>query len=61
MSEIGAYFDRDHPSVRNSIRSVERRLLSRAPWRYRAEELATRLDAAAILERPRKERKPRRR
>jgi len=50
MSQIGAFFHRDHPSVRNSVKSVERRMLTRAPLRYRVEELATRLDAAAVID-----------
>ena len=41
---IGRAFDRDHPSVRNAVKVVERRMLERAPLRYRVEALCTRLD-----------------
>lgn len=57
MSRIGAFFLRDHPSVRNAVQSIERKMLSRAPLRYQIEELASRLDAASILEIPRADRK----
>jgi chromosomal replication initiator protein len=41
---IGRAFDRDHPSVRNAVKVVERRMLERAPLRYRVEALCARLD-----------------
>lgn len=50
VSKIGAFFQRDHPAVRNAVQSIERKMLSRAPQRYRIEELASRLDAASIVE-----------
>jgi chromosomal replication initiator protein len=44
VSEIGAAFGRDHPSVRNAILKIERAMLERAPLRYQVEALSDRLD-----------------
>jgi chromosomal replication initiator protein len=41
---IARAFGRDHPSVANAVRRVERALLERAPLRYQVEELTNRLD-----------------
>ncbi len=45
LAVIAGYFDRDHPSVSNAIKAIERRMLERAPLRYQVEEIAKRLDA----------------
>ena len=47
LSEIGRALGRDHPSVANALRAVERALLERAPLRYQVEELAARLERRA--------------
>ncbi len=39
LAEIGRALNRDHPSVRNAIRKVERAILEKAPLRYQVEEL----------------------
>jgi chromosomal replication initiator protein len=44
LAEIARAFDRDHPSVSNAVKVVERRILERAPLRYQVEELSARLD-----------------
>jgi chromosomal replication initiator protein len=44
LAAIARAFGRDHPSVANAVRQVERGLLERAPLRYQVEELAARLD-----------------
>jgi chromosomal replication initiator protein len=44
LAVIARHFDRDHPAVSNAVRSVERRILERAPLRYQVEEIAKRLD-----------------
>jgi chromosomal replication initiator protein len=44
LVEIARAFDRDHPSVSNAIKVVERKILERAPLRYQVEELSARLD-----------------
>ena len=44
LAEIARAFGRDHPSVANAVRQVERGILERAPLRYQVEELAARLD-----------------
>jgi len=44
LVEIGRAFGRDHPSVANAVRQVERAMLERAPLRYQVEELSARLD-----------------
>jgi chromosomal replication initiator protein len=41
---IGHAFGRDHPSVRNAVVVIERRILERAPLRYRVEALCSRLE-----------------
>ena len=41
---IARAFGRDHPSVANAVRQVERAILERAPLRYQVEELAARLE-----------------
>jgi len=41
---IGHAFGRDHPSVRNAVMVIERRILERAPLRYRVEALCSRLE-----------------
>jgi chromosomal replication initiator protein len=41
---IARALGRDHPSVANAVRRVERALLERAPLRYQVEELTSRLD-----------------
>ena len=43
FSEIGRSLGRDHPSVRNAVSSMERRILERAPLRYQVEALSDRL------------------
>lgn len=43
ISEVGQIFRRDHPSVRNAVRRIERAILERAPLRYKVEELSSRL------------------
>lgn len=45
LGVIAGYFDRDHPSVSNAVKVIERRMLERAPLRYQVEEIAKRLDA----------------
>ncbi len=44
FSEIGRALERDHPSVRNAVSSVERQILERAPLRYQVEALCDRLE-----------------
>jgi chromosomal replication initiation ATPase DnaA len=44
LASIAALFDRDHPSVSNAIKVVERRMLERAKTRYQVEALVSRLD-----------------
>jgi len=44
LAAIGQLFDRDHPAVSNAVKSVERRILERAPLRYQVEELAARIE-----------------
>jgi chromosomal replication initiator protein len=44
LCAIARHFDRDHPAVSNAVKSVERRILERAPLRYQIEELSARLD-----------------
>ncbi len=44
LGVIARHFDRDHPAVSNAVKTVERRILERAPLRYQAEELSARLD-----------------
>ncbi|MBW2268006.1 MAG: chromosomal replication initiator protein DnaA [Deltaproteobacteria bacterium] len=44
LAVIARCFDRDHPAVSNAVKSIERRILERAPLRYQVEELAKRLD-----------------
>ena len=44
LAVIARAFDRDHPSVSNAVKTVERRMLERAPLRYQVEELTARLD-----------------
>ncbi len=44
LAEIGRALHRDHPSVRNAIRKVERAILERAPLRYQVEALVARLE-----------------
>jgi chromosomal replication initiator protein len=44
LAVIARVFDRDHPSVSNAVKMVERRILERAPLRYQVEELTARLD-----------------
>ncbi len=43
LCAIARHFDRDHPAVSNAVKSVERRILERAPLRYQIEELPARL------------------
>jgi len=45
LARIGEALGRDHPAVSHAIRTVERRILERAPVRYQVEALAQRLDA----------------
>jgi chromosomal replication initiator protein len=45
MQRIAQLFGRNHPSVANAVRAVERGLLERAPLRYKVEALIARLDA----------------
>ncbi len=44
LTAIARAFDREHPAVSNAVRSIERRILERAPLRYQVEELSARLD-----------------
>ena len=44
LAAIGQLFDRDHPAVSNAVKTVERRILERAPLRYQVEELAARIE-----------------
>jgi chromosomal replication initiator protein len=44
LVEISRAFGREHPSVANAVRQVERAMLERAPLRYQVEELSARLD-----------------
>ena len=43
-SAIAQLFGRNHPSVGNAVKVVERRILERAPLRYQVEALTSRLD-----------------
>ncbi len=43
-SEIGRAFGRNHPSVSNAERTVEKNILESAPFRYKVEAIASRLD-----------------
>ena len=43
-SEIARTFRRKHPSVANAERAVEQQMLENAPFRYRVEAIAARLD-----------------
>ncbi|MCU0667973.1 MAG: chromosomal replication initiator protein DnaA [Myxococcota bacterium] len=47
LQRIGQLFGRNHTSVANAVRAVERGLLERAPLRYKVEALIARLDAVA--------------
>lgn len=47
LQRIGQLFGRNHTSVANAVRAVERGLLERAPLRYKIEALIARLDAVA--------------
>jgi chromosomal replication initiator protein len=44
LATIGQLFNRDHPAVSNAVKTVERRILERAPLRYQVEELADRIE-----------------
>ena len=44
VAEIAAAFGREHPSVRNACKRVERRITESAPARYQLEALCARLD-----------------
>lgn len=44
LQRIAQLFGRNHPSVANAVRAVERGLLERAPLRYKLEALIARLD-----------------
>ena len=44
-SRIGRAFGRNHPAVANAVRVVERRMLERAPLRYKVEALCEKLEA----------------
>lgn len=44
LAEIGRTLGRDHPSVRNAIRKIERAILEKAPLRYQVEALVEQLD-----------------
>lgn len=44
LAAIGQLFNRDHPAVSNAVKTVERRILERAPLRYQVEELAARIE-----------------
>jgi chromosomal replication initiator protein len=44
LQRIAQLFGRNHPSVANAVRAVERGLLERAPLRYKVEALIARLD-----------------
>jgi chromosomal replication initiator protein len=43
LAEIGRALGRDHPSVRNAIRKIEREILENARLRYQVEALTTRI------------------
>jgi chromosomal replication initiator protein len=44
VGEIGEALNRDHPSVRNAIKKIERAIMERPPVRYQVEALSDRLD-----------------
>ena len=44
LTEIGRALNRDHPSVTNSVRRIERAVLEKVQLRYQVEALITRLD-----------------
>ena len=48
LAEIARAFGRDHPSVANAVRQIERGILERAPLRYQVEELAARFNSERI-------------
>ena len=50
LTAIAQAFDREHPAVSNAVRSIERRILERAPLRYQVEALSARLDGLEGLE-----------
>ncbi len=47
LQRVAQLFGRNHPSVANAVRAVERGLLERAPLRYKIEALIARLDTLA--------------
>ena len=49
LAEIGKSFDRDHPSVANAIRKVERQVLENVRLRYQLESLIGRLDELGFV------------
>jgi len=51
LVEIAHAFAREHPSVSNAEKAIERRILERAPLRYQVEELTARLDRVRDSER----------
>ncbi|MBB82477.1 MAG: hypothetical protein CL931_01535 [Deltaproteobacteria bacterium] len=44
-TEIGRALGRDHPSVANAIKKIERQILENAPVRYQVEALSEKIDA----------------
>jgi chromosomal replication initiator protein len=44
-TEIGRALGRDHPSVANAIKKIERQILENAPIRYQVEALSEKIDA----------------
>ena len=44
-TEIGRVLGRDHPSVANAIKKIERQILENAPVRYQVEALSEKIDA----------------
>jgi chromosomal replication initiator protein len=50
VADIARLFGREHPSVRNACKRVERRIMESAPARYQLEALCARLDKLARMD-----------
>jgi len=44
FKQIGRALNKNHPSVSNAIRVIERRMLERAPLRYQIEAISSRIE-----------------
>ena len=44
FKQIGRALNKNHPSVSNAIKVVERRILERAPLRYQVEAISRRIE-----------------